>query len=62
MTKTKVDIRKLKNFAFTQLSKPSVLREILLSEEDELDVHVFVARSLVWLRLSRFSISEGSKR
>ncbi len=55
MSKTKISIRKLKDFAFTQLPKDWPLREILLSENDELEVSVFLARLPVWLRVSRLS-------
>jgi len=53
MPKTKVNIQKLKNFAFTQLPKGWVLREILLAETEELEVFTFMARLSVWLKLSR---------
>lgn len=51
----KVDVRALKSFAFEKLPKGWPLREILLSDEDELDVNVFLARLPLWLRLSRVS-------
>ena len=51
MSKTKISIRKLKDFAFTQLPKDWALREILLSEQDALDIYVFLARLPVWLKL-----------
>ena len=57
----KVVIRKLKEFAFEKLPKNWPLREILLSEEDELDIHVFLARFPIWLRLSRITGKEGGK-
>jgi hypothetical protein len=59
MSKTKISIRKLKDFAFAQLPKDWPLREILLSEEDELDIYVFLARLPVWLKLSKISAVEG---
>lgn len=53
MAKTKISIRKLKDFAFTQLPRDSALREILLSEDDELDRITFIERMNVWLRLCK---------
>jgi hypothetical protein len=49
-----VNIKKLKEFVLEKLPKNSALREILISEEDELDINVFLARLPVWLKLSRF--------
>ena len=56
-----VDISRLKKFAFNNLPKDWPLREILLSENDELDVSVFLARLPVWLKLNRFSVGEDEK-
>lgn len=56
MTKTKVNIQKLKNFAFKRLPKPFALRDILLSEENELEVSVLLARLPLYLKLSRFRV------
>lgn len=56
-----VDINRLKKFAFNKLPKDWPIREILLSENDELDVSVFLARLPVWLKLSRFSVGEDKK-
>ena len=58
MVQNKVNIRKLKQFAFEKLPKNWPLREILLSEEDELEIHVFLARLPIWLRLSRITGKE----
>lgn len=49
----KVDIRRLREFAFTQLPKNSALRDILLAENREIDASTFLARVPIWLRLSR---------
>lgn len=57
----KVDIHKLKNFALNKIPKDWPLREILISENDELDVSVFLARVPLWLKLSRFSVGEDRK-
>jgi len=54
MPKTKVDIRKLQKFAFSELPRNSVLRDILLAETRELDVSTFLERLPVWLQLSMF--------
>jgi hypothetical protein len=55
-----ISIRKLKDYAFTQLPKDLVLREILLTESDEMDVATFLARLPVYLRLS--TIKRGDER
>jgi len=51
MSKTRINIRKLKDFAFAQLPRDWPLREILLSEEDELEIYTFLARMPIWLRV-----------
>jgi hypothetical protein len=53
MAKTKIGIRRLKEFAFSELPNGSVLREILLSEHDELDLYEFLAKVEIWLKLAR---------
>lgn len=60
MPKTKIDIRKLKQFAFIQLPKDWALREILLTENEEIDVSTFLARLPVWLQLS--TLKRGDNR
>lgn len=49
--KQSLNIRKLKLFAFEKLPKQSLLREIILSEPDELDAHEFIVKVDVWLKL-----------
>ena len=51
--KNKINIRRLKNFAFEKLPRNWALREILLSEKDELDSQTFIARLPIWLKLCR---------
>lgn len=53
MTKTKLNIRRLRDFAFSEIPKEWILREILLSEHDELDVPEFIAKAGIWLKLAR---------
>jgi len=48
---TKVDVRRLKKFAFSRLPKNSTLRDLILSEEDKLEAHTFLARLPIWLKL-----------
>jgi len=48
-----VNIQKLKKFALEKLPKNSALREVLISEEDKLDITVFLARLPLWLKLSQ---------
>ena len=53
MSQPKVDIQRLKNFAFKEIPRDNLLREILLSERDELEIIEFVSRIDIWLRLLR---------
>lgn len=53
MIKTKINIKKLKEFALTELPKDWPLREILLAENSELEVSTFSERLRVWLQLSK---------
>ena len=50
---TKLNIKKLKDFAAT-MPRNSVLRDILLSETDEIDVSIFLDRLPIWLRLAEY--------
>ena len=61
MTEKKLDIRRLKELA-AQLPRDSALRELLLTEKDELEVYDFLSKTSVWLRLAgaRFSSRESS--
>jgi len=59
LIKSKVKIRRLKNFAFQCLPKDSMLREILLSDSDELDGSEFCAKLDVWLKLARGKTHES---
>jgi hypothetical protein len=45
-----VDVRGLKDFAL-RLPRSAVLRDLLLTEDDELGVHDFLAKMDLWLRL-----------
>ena len=47
---TKVNIERLKTFAL-DLPKGSMLRDLLLTEDDEMDVDEFIAKMDVWLKL-----------
>jgi hypothetical protein len=51
MSPTKIDIKRLKEFAFSQIPSDWPLREILMSESDELDAPTFLARLPVYLKL-----------
>lgn len=57
MPKTKVNIQRLKDFAFTEIPRDWVLREIILSEHDELDVIEFIAKAEIWIKLAQGRIS-----
>ena len=60
MSKSKIDIRRLKDFAFTKLPRDSALRDILLAETEEIDVFTFLALVPIWLKLS--ALKRGDKR
>lgn len=51
MTKTKINISRLKDFALAKLPKDWVVRGLILSEENEMDVDVFLVRLPVYLKL-----------
>lgn len=48
----RVDIKKLKDFALT-LKETSTLRDLLLTENDELETKEFLAKMDVWLKVLR---------
>jgi hypothetical protein len=56
---SKVDITNLKNFAST-LPIGLPLREILVLEDNELRLNVFLARLPIWLKLSRLPKTGGA--
>jgi hypothetical protein len=51
--KGKINIKKLKQFALENLPQNSVLREVLLSQDDELEIYVFLARLPLFLKLNK---------
>jgi hypothetical protein len=53
MCKGKINISKLKQFALESLRPNSVLRDILLSQDDELEIQIFLARLPLFLELSK---------
>jgi hypothetical protein len=53
MSPGRVNISRLKDFAFSELPRSWILREIILSERDELDVSEFVAKAEVWLKIAK---------
>ena len=57
-----VNISKLKNFAISKLPFGSPLREVLVSEDRELDVNTFLARLPLYLRLSRLEENRRKHR
>ena len=54
MPPARIKMKALKEFASQRLPRNAPLREVLLSEEDELEVDVFLARLPIWLKLSSF--------
>jgi len=53
--KNKVNIRPLKEFVLKRIPKNWPLREIILSEEDEIEITIFLARIGVWLKIADIS-------
>lgn len=53
MIESKVNIRRLKDFASKHLPKNWVLRELVLTEHDELEPSEFCTKMDVWLKLAR---------
>ena len=49
----KVNLKKLKEYALTNLPKNSHLRDLVLSEKDEIDAEEFVVKISMWLKLIR---------
>ena len=54
----KVNLKKLKEYALTNLPKKSLLRELILSEKEDLDAKEFVIKIDMWLKLLRRESSE----
>lgn len=52
-TSFKINIRTLKEFAISNLQRGSPLRDVILSEKDEVGVEEFLAKLGIWLRLLR---------
>jgi len=50
----------LKEFAFNHLPKDSTLRDIILSEEDEISVSTFLARLPIWLKLLKIETARAA--
>jgi hypothetical protein len=54
MSKTKmVNMRSLKQFAFKMLPKELPLRDLLLTEKDELTAQEFIIKLEIWLKLNK---------
>jgi len=53
----KINIRSLKELAMRKLPKESVLREVILSDKDELGVEEYLAKVDVWFKLLRREFS-----
>jgi len=51
-TRGRVNIGRLRKFALEELPRNWVLREVLITEDEEIDVSTFLARMPLWLRLS----------
>jgi hypothetical protein len=50
--KGRVNISRLRKFAIEELPRNWVLREVLIAEDEEVELSVFLARVPLWLRLS----------
>jgi hypothetical protein len=53
MAQPKVHTQRLKDFAFKEIPRDNVLRELLLGERDELEITEFISKIDIWLRLLR---------
>lgn len=53
----KVNTRRIKEFAIRKLPDGSTLKELLLSEKDEVDVEEFLAKVDLWLKLLTMGFS-----
>jgi hypothetical protein len=49
----RIDLPKLEAFAFEKLPIKSSLRDVLLSERDEMQVDEFIHKLSIWLKLCR---------
>ncbi|MFH0889989.1 MAG: hypothetical protein V1836_02485 [Candidatus Aenigmatarchaeota archaeon] len=49
----KINITPMKRFALDTPQLPRVLRELMISEPDYMDVNEFCIKAEVWLRLTR---------
>jgi len=58
MSKAKINIQRLRDFAFSELPKNWILREILIREKSEIEVATFLARLPVWLQLNTLKRGE----
>jgi len=47
-----IDLRRLKTFTQTTLPMDTALYHIILQQDDEIEVQVFLARMVDWLKLS----------
>ena len=56
MNTQRVSLKNLKNFVL-ELPKKSQLREIILTEADEIEVIEFLAKMNIWLKLLRMEFS-----
>lgn len=54
----RVNLRGLKEYVSTNLPKKSLLRELILSEKEDLDAKEFVIKIDMWLKLLRRESSE----
>jgi len=53
-----IDIRRLKTFAYDNLPRSSILRDLLLSEPDELPKTEFMVKIGLWLKISRRELAK----
>ena len=53
MNPTKIDISRIKQFAYNEIPRDYVLRDILLGERDEMDIVEFAIKIGIWLKLMR---------
>ena len=49
-----VDIRQLKQFAFSRLRKKHILQKLILTDKDQLSVEEFIIKTEIWLKILDF--------
>ena len=57
----KIRVQLLKEFALTELPTGWALRDILLAQSNEIDIHTFLARLPIWLQLCSIEVARNDR-